>query len=193
VAGWVEGRPPGGRSQQLFCYGEQDSARPEILIAPCPSRSREIRPGGAGGGRTAMQCPAEERSPPRFRLPTPRDPFPSGTGGGGVPLNLWGAGRGPPAPLLSPERLRSVPPIQRRWPVSHNEPFGSRSEPGILTTREIHRPLVRRDPGGPGGVPLSVYASMRASAFLSPCLNRALQRRTDRDGLLACSLGPSAY
>ena len=46
-------------------------------------------------------------------------PFPE-QGGGGGPFNCGGRGGGflfrPP----SPERLRSVPPIKRRGPVSHN-------------------------------------------------------------------------
>ena len=39
-----------------------------------------------------VQCPAEKRSPPRFRLPTPREPSASGKGGRGVPLENVGGG-----------------------------------------------------------------------------------------------------
>ena len=65
---------------------------PTVPVPPCPAQSRELRPGGADGRPVAMQCPAEERSPPRSSLRTPREPSRSGRRGGGVPLKMWGQG-----------------------------------------------------------------------------------------------------
>ena len=48
-----------------------------------------------------MQGPAEKRSPPRFRLPLPREPAASGIRGREVPSKRWGAGRWLPFPSSS--------------------------------------------------------------------------------------------
>ena len=92
-----------------------------------------------------MQGPADYGSPPRFRLPTPHKPSRSGTRGRGVPLKTRGAGRGLLSPLLSPERLRSVPPIRPRWPVSHNVPAVAGARPTGRVPRRAAAALGRRE------------------------------------------------
>ena len=111
---------PGGLSRKPSCYEEQDSARPSRLLP-------HVSLGAANLDREEPtvafpRCTLSPGfgSPPRFRLLPPREPSRSGKRGGGVPLKLWGAGRGFLSPLSSPERILSVTDNRRRCTVSHN-------------------------------------------------------------------------
>ena len=128
-------RPPsGGRSRRTCCYVEQGSAQPPrrcfptVLLAPRTPSGRSRR------GFPAMDSLDRSRvARPGFTCPFPAHlPYPE-QGGGGAPFNCGGRA-GFPSPLSSPERLRSVPPIKRRGPVSHNV---SRPPTGLIIPAEI--------------------------------------------------------
>ena len=60
-----------------------------------------------------------------------------------------------------------------------NEPFGSRSEPGIQITRKIHQLSTRRDPGGPGQSSSDRPPSPPAKADLRPVLEPGVTTKCD--------------
>ena len=112
--------PPGGRSRSPGCYVEQDSARPMSLIPHVSVGTAYLDREEPMVAFSRCRFQRNHGSPPQFRLPTPSEPSISGRRGREGPLKKWGAGWRLRFPLLSPERLHSVKPIRRRWPVSHN-------------------------------------------------------------------------
>ena len=117
-------------------------------------------------------------------------PFPE-QGGGGAP-SIAGGGAGVSFSSPSPKRLRSVPPIKRRWPVSHNasrfpnrphipaEILLFRNHATQFCSSPCSRPVGSK--AAPGGLSRKPYCyveqdSARPSSLLPQCFSRHREPR----------------